>query len=280
MSFRLLLIMNKILKNLDPDVVFSGSYASLKDFFTFAVISLGGYFIKEHIFLNSKDRQYFTHFIRHNPSLLDPEVESRDIGIHKVSLAYTMELGLEEYYLSHLEDISIARRILFGLFCREENVLREYTTRTYRANGKVFRVDDLDGIGLFDPKGITFYSIPSRATILPSYINFQFPKLFKNSWKRNRITKLFNHLCASFYKNARLFPLPRFYDLYTNNDLVDNWIWPINQDDIHADKREYPGFPEKVDGYTKMQKDMDLLAEIGIKVRNYKFGLYPKGVRR
>ena len=102
------------------------------------------------------------------------------------------------------------------------------------------------------------------------------PEDFKEKKRKNKHSKMFLSLLEDFQKNRKLFPLTKFYERYTNSDLLDNWIWPICDSEIHLDKRTYLGLPKPVNGFEKREKDIQLISDISFKVRNYHFGLYPK----
>lgn len=266
----------KLIKELEPDFVFEGSYASLEYFMRFSVLCLGGVFVKDHFCWNINQRKYFQKFRERNPNFFDTATEARGLGFHRVSLAGAFELGLEDHYDRKLDDITIARNLLFGFFCRDQNVIRSASSPSLRIDGKPFWIDNFENDNP-PTKNATVFTIPDRFYVLQNRVsNFMIPEDFKEKKRKNKHSKMFLSLLENFQKNRKKFPLKEFYNLYSNRDLLANWIWPICDSEIHLDKREYIGFPNPINGFEKLEKDIQLIFNSSSRVRLYKFGLYPK----
>lgn len=230
-----------------------------------------GYFFTKMIVGNKKERAVFDSFKFANKSKFKKVWLGKKFQILKLNNEYNVWAGLPTFQNKPVSKTEIVRKLLWNSYCIELGIEKKFPNKN--PDYEIFVDDFLSDESDFN----SVITIQSRGNIFISS-DVIIPTIFKIVGIGQNIS---NYL-SSIEFNRESFVQENFTDesfLYNEieweSQVLDSGTFPLSVDEIHLDKRDYIGFPEKISGFEKWHLDINLM-ENGKVPPLYKLGIWEK----
>ena len=199
---------------------------------------------------------------------------------------------------SELSPIEILQRIVLGAFALETKTELEFEYGVIEVNRLSFKLDQIgEHVDKVRPqKNVHLLTIPTRvAPLVARGVRAIAPQALYKKWNQRLIEKYLATAKATFKpedstpavpvltkaEQARIAYEQELEKVLKHGFLGQGAYWPRNsRDDLHTDKRPYPGFNRDIDGVYKYALDKRLLAASESReIKNHVFGVWKRAYR-